>query len=42
MFAGKSGDGAISGIAPGISHTDGSSWMRALPSVYNRCGPSRP
>ena len=29
----KSGDGAISGIAPGSSHTFGSSWTRALPVV---------
>ena len=33
MLATKSGLGAISGIAPGISHTPGSSWMRALPVV---------
>src|SRR3954453_5358799 len=26
----KSGDGRISGIAPGISHTLGSSWLRAF------------
>ena len=33
MLAGESGLGAISGIAPGISQTLGSSWMRALPVV---------
>jgi hypothetical protein len=33
MLATKSGDGATSGIAPGISQTAGSSWMRALPVV---------
>jgi hypothetical protein len=37
MFASKSGDGAISGMPPGSSHTDGSSWMRALPVVYTPC-----
>ncbi len=37
MLAGKSGLGAISGMAPGISHTVGSSWMRALPVVYRCC-----
>ena len=33
MFVPKSGDGTISGIAPGISHTLGSSWLRALAVV---------
>ena len=34
MFAGsKSGEGTISGIAPGSSHTVGSSCTRALPVV---------
>ena len=33
MFEPKSGDGEISGIAPGISHTVGSTWTFALPVV---------
>ena len=33
MLGVKSPSGAISGIDPGISHTWGSSWMRALPVV---------
>ena len=33
MLLPKSGDGAISGIAPGSSHTFGSSCTRALPVV---------
>jgi hypothetical protein len=33
MFGVKSPSGAISGMAPGISQTSGSSWIRALPVV---------
>ena len=31
MLAPKSPPGTISGMAPGISHSSGSSWLRALP-----------
>src|SRR5689334_18886797 len=44
MLAPKSGDGEISGMSPGISHTLGSSWTCALSVVY-RCScwvPIRP
>src|SRR3954467_7344592 len=41
MLAPKSGDGEISGIAPGSSQTVGSSWPRALPVVYGRMCCSR-
>src|SRR5215218_4912093 len=44
ILAPKSGLGAISGMAPGISHTVGSSWLRALPRMYWPCSssPRRP